>query len=192
MSSKLQIEIKKFRSVESADIKIDGITLVAGENGSGKSTISKILYYLFKTVGNFEDLVIKDLNFKLRNIHRYFDYYMDDVLFDLDKQIHTENFESFIELRDLFQSLSSINSVEDGQKKWNIFFSEFKKIYFESIDQNRFEDNYSDKGNWHSRRIRLIAQDLFSSDSDINNQQSLLFELENKTQNYFSTPCLYG
>lgn len=72
MSSKLQIEIKKFRSVESADIKIDGITLVAGENGSGKSTISKILYYLFKTVGNFEDLVIKDLNFKLRNIHRYF------------------------------------------------------------------------------------------------------------------------
>ena len=185
MSSKLQIEIKKFRSVESADIKIDGITLVAGENGSGKSTISKILYYLFKTVGNFEDLVIKDLNFKLRNIHKYFDYYMDDVLFDLDKQIHTENFESFIELRDLFQSLSSINSVEDGQKKWNIFFSEFKKIYFKSIDQNRFEDNYSDKGNWHSRRIRLIAQDLFSSDSDINNQQSLLFELENKTQNYF-------
>ena len=37
MSSKLQIEIKKFRSVESADIKIDGITLVAGENGSGSA-----------------------------------------------------------------------------------------------------------------------------------------------------------
>ena len=35
MSSKLQVEIKKFRAVESANINIDGITLVAGENGSG-------------------------------------------------------------------------------------------------------------------------------------------------------------
>ena len=67
MSSNIRIRTEKFRAINSADIQIDGITLVAGENGCGKSTISKLLHYLFKTISNYDILVKQKLNKDLRD-----------------------------------------------------------------------------------------------------------------------------
>ena len=41
-------------------IRFDGITVLAGENGSGKSTISKSLYCMFRTFFNLEQRIYKD------------------------------------------------------------------------------------------------------------------------------------
>ena len=46
----IRLKIYSFRAVKSADIIIDGITVVTGENGCGKSTLSKLLYFFYKTV----------------------------------------------------------------------------------------------------------------------------------------------
>ena len=45
MKSNLRVNTEKFRAINKADILIEGITLVAGENGCGKSTLSKLLYF---------------------------------------------------------------------------------------------------------------------------------------------------
>ena len=50
----IRIKTEGFRAIGKADIIINGITVVAGENGCGKSTISKLLYYLYKTASNYD------------------------------------------------------------------------------------------------------------------------------------------
>ena len=44
----MKLEIRNIGRVENADIEIQGITVVAGENGTGKSTISKSLYSILE------------------------------------------------------------------------------------------------------------------------------------------------
>ncbi len=38
--SQIKITVNNFRAIEKAEINIDGITVVTGENGCGKSTLS--------------------------------------------------------------------------------------------------------------------------------------------------------
>ena len=48
-----------YHAIKKADITIDGITVLAGENGCGKSTLSRWLYYLVNGAQQFEDLNIE-------------------------------------------------------------------------------------------------------------------------------------
>ena len=43
----MKIEIKNFGKIEEASIKMDGITVICGNNDSGKSTVGKILFSIF-------------------------------------------------------------------------------------------------------------------------------------------------
>ena len=61
----INLHVKNFRAIHEAAIKINGITVVAGLNGCGKSTLSKLLYYVFKVTNNFEQSVAKEINSKL-------------------------------------------------------------------------------------------------------------------------------
>ena len=48
---------KNIGPFESFDIMIPSVTLIAGENGTGKSTISKSLYMLLNANRNIEALI---------------------------------------------------------------------------------------------------------------------------------------
>ena len=61
----INLHVKNFRAIHEAAIKINGITVVAGLNGCGKSTLSKLLYYVFKVTNNFEQSVAKEINSEL-------------------------------------------------------------------------------------------------------------------------------
>lgn len=53
--------IKDYHAVEKADIRIDGITVLAGANGSGKSTVSRWLYYVLQGMNEYEKCVEIDV-----------------------------------------------------------------------------------------------------------------------------------
>ena len=40
----MKLKVNNFAKIKEADIIIDGITVIAGENNTGKSTIGKILF----------------------------------------------------------------------------------------------------------------------------------------------------
>lgn len=84
ITPKIRIKTEGFRAIKKSDIIINGITVVAGENGCGKSTISKLLYYLYKTAANYDELVAKGLRGKLRNIERFLDI-MQHEMFALER-----------------------------------------------------------------------------------------------------------
>lgn len=50
----MKLKLQNIGIIEEADINIDGITLIAGQNDSGKSTVGKVLYALIRGVNGDE------------------------------------------------------------------------------------------------------------------------------------------
>lgn len=69
--SKITINIKDFRAISNASIDIEDITVITGVNASGKSTISRMLYYAAYYSNNF-DLLTDELLYV--NLWNYISY----------------------------------------------------------------------------------------------------------------------
>lgn len=55
--SKFRYTLADFHAIKEADIIVDGITVLAGENGCGKSTLAKWLYYLVNAANGFGEFI---------------------------------------------------------------------------------------------------------------------------------------
>ena len=53
----MKLSINNFAKIKQADIIIDGITVIAGENNTGKSTVGKVLFSLFNALSNVEEKI---------------------------------------------------------------------------------------------------------------------------------------
>lgn len=53
----MKLELKNFSKIKAASIDFNGITVIAGDNNTGKSTIGKVLYTLFHGLCKIEDKV---------------------------------------------------------------------------------------------------------------------------------------
>ncbi|MDD6306173.1 MAG: AAA family ATPase [Clostridiales bacterium] len=53
----MRLDIENFAVIKKASIKLDGITVIAGENNTGKSTVGKILSCIFNSMYQIEDEV---------------------------------------------------------------------------------------------------------------------------------------
>ena len=54
----MKIEIKNVGIWKNASMVIDGITIIAGRNGTGKSTFGKTLFAVFNTLYNFDERIL--------------------------------------------------------------------------------------------------------------------------------------
>lgn len=50
----MKLRIRNLAKIKSADIIVDGITVIAGENNTGKSTVGKTLFALFNSIADIE------------------------------------------------------------------------------------------------------------------------------------------
>ena len=147
MQSNIKVVTENFRAIGHAAIQISGITVVSGENSSGKSTLSKLLYYLFNTATNYEFLVKKSLFDEL------------DDFFDFFKLIYIENYQfNNVDKSNLDQSITQIDyknlSLEDIKNQIitflektfqiiNIQASNRYKQFIKQISGKEIEDNNS-------------------------------------------------
>ena len=65
----MRLNIKNFAKIESADILIDGITVIAGENNTGKSTVGKIMFAIFNSLCGVEEKIAEE---RLKEIYNTF------------------------------------------------------------------------------------------------------------------------
>ena len=70
----MKLHIENFAKIANADIEINGITVIAGENNTGKSTVSKVLYSIFDT---FFELEKKLSSMKIAALRRRLERYLD-------------------------------------------------------------------------------------------------------------------
>lgn len=74
---KLQIHISNFRAIEDAQIALNGITVLTGLNATGKSTISRMMYYVGYYASHYQELIDDRLNSRLEEITLYLLQYLD-------------------------------------------------------------------------------------------------------------------
>lgn len=126
----IRVKTEGFRSVNKADLIIDGITLVAGENGCGKSSISKLLYFLYKTVSNYDFLVKKKLFSNLQDILRFLDIVQQELTFSLkDRNLRDEYRREISELK---RGLYDSEFLEDELTNWIRVVDKIEQIYTSS------------------------------------------------------------
>lgn len=68
----MKLNIRNFAKIKEADILVDGITVIAGENNTGKSTVGKIVFSLFNALSGVEDEIrderLKEMEYSNRFI----------------------------------------------------------------------------------------------------------------------------
>ena len=105
----MEIFIKNIGKVKEANIKIDGITVIAGENDTGKSTISKSLFTVFNSFYNIDKKITEQQKDIIKfTIARNFPYNLELV--------------KSITLNDIFGDTFNINQlVNDIIKNFEIY-----------------------------------------------------------------------
>lgn len=66
----MELSIKNFAKIKSADIIVDGITVIAGENNTGKSTVGKVLFSLFNSFSDIKDKIKEQREIEIRDTCR--------------------------------------------------------------------------------------------------------------------------
>ena len=64
----MKLSIKNVGKLKEADVEINGITIIAGENNTGKSTVSKTLFSLFNGFYNFDKKLLELKSKDITNI----------------------------------------------------------------------------------------------------------------------------
>jgi predicted ATPase len=167
---KLRIKIKDFRAIHSADIILNGITVVAGINGSGKSTISKLLYRTVKTAIDFDKLVAENLFKELRDVRHFLDELSHEVEFfsrinlnrENRKKIAKEEFDLGFKFNRLFNFIGDMDLKEQEKKileSIDLSSKTFKELPEEFKKEERFKVRFY-------RLERFFKEEFFQKEKD--------------------------
>lgn len=56
----MKLSLKNIGKIEYASVEIEGITVIAGENDTGKSTVGRTLFSVFNSFYNIEEQIQKE------------------------------------------------------------------------------------------------------------------------------------
>lgn len=56
----MQLKISNVGKIENAIIDVNGITVIAGENNAGKSTIGKTMFAIFNSMNNMDEKIAQE------------------------------------------------------------------------------------------------------------------------------------
>lgn len=94
----MRLTLKNIGKIEDADVKIDGITIIAGENDTGKSTVGKALFSIFNGFYKINDQIKGE---RASNIGNLAGLLFQDVWFDEEESGKVDSRVFFQELQSL-------------------------------------------------------------------------------------------
>lgn len=161
----MRLRLENIGKICSADIELKGITVIAGENNTGKSTVGKILYSIFNSFYHFET-TMQNTRFNLlaQEIEKSFDEYagsageinasaVADILSSLDnsdisidamRKILLDNIQSQMDQLSMFDeekddgAEESFSLEDDYVKSVLSLYKKFQDIPDDVIYQNVF------------------------------------------------------
>lgn len=145
--------IKNYHAIHEAELLLNGLTILSGENGSGKSTISRWIYYLIELSAHFEAYLFADYIDKLKRLLR-----------EYSSRIVKYNY--LYQLDDLLNKLDPYNPTS-LDSAYNLSFEGLKSHYAEVRE-------YIDTVGSESLRKRIIQSISHSEDADIFDVDHLL------------------
>lgn len=146
-SNRVMLRVEDFRAIGKAEIKLDGITVVAGVNGCGKSTLSKLLYTAFNLSINFKKFMIRIINKEMEIFSNILNNFIQSLSFEnpelalikLQKWLNFyEKFEDDKSFSKLDSLLFEIKNIISSQEYINndVFMNEKIKRFWDLCFQN--------------------------------------------------------
>lgn len=139
----MKLSIENIGKIKKADIELNGITVICGDNNTGKSTVGKVLFCIFNACYDIDKTIFKQMCIsKFYKIERqlkkqlYEDSKNNEIYADeatLNSFRERSLFNCYTQdIVDLFESMP--NDLENGIRKIDDFFSLFmKQSYYELI-----------------------------------------------------------
>ena len=149
MNTKFSISIKDVRAIKEAEINLNGITVLSGENGCGKTTIAKLVYGFLKTSVNFNSVIANLYSRKLSSF--------SSLLRDFIPRKKEYNLFSGIDDSDLFDSDDIFPHVSDSVNPEN-YISDVILPKIEMVRQNYEKQEYSISNVAFTRLLQLYGR----------------------------------
>lgn len=85
---KMKLKVENVGMLQQAEIELNGITVIAGENNTGKSTIGKILYCIFRAFYHLDEEVQKEREKAILSTFQMYINVVDSIKGDEDKFVN--------------------------------------------------------------------------------------------------------
>lgn len=148
MSSRYRLKLENFRAIKKADIKLNGITVLTGENGCGKSTISKFLYHFIYINNNLDSIINEDYLYFMRTLDGSIFRVYRDLNFRYNKDIKkfeyvfNQKINPYQEKSVLLKKIQTLKYIIE-KKNVNIKFGGlFRELKY--FGERYFKDEYFD------------------------------------------------
>jgi predicted ATPase len=156
----MRLKLQNIGIIENADINVDGITLIAGQNDSGKSTVGKVLYSIVKGFNQDANLFREEKNIMISA-------YYQDILKELKKNWNDDITEyQTKEINDdwilKIEELIAKDLIPDEIKKPILDKIFFLKSYFKK-EYNSIEQKKEEIEKWFKSEIKIL-HNLFKKD----------------------------
>ena len=132
MGKNMQIKLKNIGKLKEADIKIDGITVIAGKNNTGKSTVGKSLYCLISSLYNIEKKIEDD---KYAYIYREVRNLFRTRTLSTTRKIITKNSDIIKKIAEQILSLDLDKAKKLVTKAYNEIEQSEQDLLYLSIDE---------------------------------------------------------
>ena len=147
----MKLSINNIGKLKNAKVEIKGITVIAGENDTGKSTVGKILFSVFNSFYKLDEKIIK---LKKTNIQNY-----------LQRLITTNPFEDYPDFSKLIEKIFKDSSIYDKNdlKLRNdiLYFIAENKTKSEVDEINETNDDYFENQIKKIQEILKISEEAF-------------------------------
>ncbi|WP_075342389.1 AAA family ATPase [Tenacibaculum agarivorans] len=186
----MKLSLQNIGILSSADISLDGITVITGENDSGKSTVGKVLYAIVRSFNNLEESFN---NSKLQYIGNKF-----EDLTNLMLRLESSDIDNFKLLAKVFSDsifssyklLRKGNDVDEITNSLNKLKNELSVIKNSSIKNNILStiDEITENQNIDLDSIKLLNFELSEYfKNEIGNQFTNKFSKNKKASIEFET-----
>ena len=186
----MKLLIRNVGKLKEADVEINGITVIAGENNTGKSTVSKALFSLFNGFYNFDNKMVELKSRDIRNIFLRFMQNLNrenaNTLIDISDKIVEDTSYKFdrnklIQLIQEKKNLISIEYLEEVSEKifniLNIKDEEYLENTISYILNNEFDNQINTI--W-SNDLGEIALEIKENELKLRIKNNKVIKIENK------------
>lgn len=178
--------------IREGEIKLDGLTVIASENDSGKSTVGKILYLLIDTINTFEKKYIEsvDKNFSahIYNIKKIFKPAFRDPFKELflapekkkDNYDFLESDLNLIKEEILGNVLKNISSEGQVRIEFSNLEIQIRKSVKKFIEREKFDFSKNTENLFE--RVLKDLNDSYDANNDFDYVKKLIFTRELKNE----------
>ena len=127
----MNFELRNFGKIYEADVKLDGITVICGDNNTGKSTVGKALFSFYNSLYDYKARIKDRIDEKLTS------YLLDYISKKSDILIDNLSTQTIDEVREIIKKMQENNNKVTENKNYilleNDVLSELVYRYFDMI-----------------------------------------------------------